>query len=164
MADTAERSEVWWLAEGSSSYSRQPSFAPVSARPVVTASYYRFGWYRSKSCFITTRRHDVLSRADTQAYPCERKMALCMLWLCGRSNIAERFFRGYYVRDDDRDVFVAAGYLFGLMVRGFDAEASLHFYSPQGQLQRISLHNGMTHDFKQTIKGMPVRTIYNNLC
>jgi hypothetical protein len=87
-----------------------------------------------------------------------------MLWLCGRGSIAERFFRGYYARGDDHDMFVAAGHLFGLMVKGSSAEASLHFYSPVGQLYRISLHDGMTPAFRQTIGGMPVRTIYNNLC
>lgn len=163
MSTGEKRNEIWWLARGSSSSSRQPSFAPATARPSVTISSYAFGWNRAKSCFVTSRKHDPLTRADIDEYPCERKVALCMLWLCGRGRIVDRFFGRYCSSESDNDIFVAAGYLFGVSLSEHANTASLHFYSPAGHLQRIHLHHGMTADFKRVIGGVPVRTIYNNL-
>lgn len=163
MPKDENRHEVWWLASGQSSFSRQPSFAPPTARPSVTISSYSFGWSRSKACFVTSRRHDVLSRADIKEYPCNTQVALGMLWHCSRRNTMERFFNKRYSSKADSDVFVAAGYMFGISLDGRDGEASLHFYSPTGELQRIYLHNGMTSDFYRSITGMTAVKIYNYL-
>lgn len=163
MPKDENRNEVWWLASGQSSHSRQPSFAPATARPSVTSSYYRFGWSRSKACFVTSRRHDGLSCADIKEYPCNDQVALSMLWHCARRATLERFFNKRYSSKADRDVFVAAGYLFGVSLDGRDGEASLHFYSPTGEVQRIHLHDGMTSDFYRSVAGMTAVEIYNYL-
>jgi hypothetical protein len=60
-------------------------------------------------------------------------------------------------------MFVAAGYLFGISLDGRDGEASLHFYSPTGELQRIDLHDGMTSDFYCSVGGMTAVKIYDYL-
>lgn len=101
MGTTIKQDEIWWLAYGNSSHSRQPSFAPPTARAVVTLSYYAFGWNKNKSCFISSRRHDVLSSADIKYYPCDRSVALGLLWQCARQEVCNRFFDGRYFQQND---------------------------------------------------------------
>lgn len=156
---------VWWLAEGQYSRSRQPSFAPPTARPSVSASYYKFGWSRSEMCFITHTKPDLLLPARVNEYPCHRSVALGILWHCARTDIARRYFG--YCQGDGRDVFIASGYLFGISVRErggmTDTEAGLYFYSPTGALQSVSLHDGMALSFAATLKGMSAVAIHNRL-
>ena len=163
MNNEKTRPNVWWLAQGHRSRTRQPSFAPDTARAVVTMSSFAFGWNRYEACFVTSKKHDVLAPADIERYPCDQSVALGMLWQCGRRDIHERFFDGRYRNEDDADIFAAAGHMFGVSLLGCEGEASLHFYSPSGLLQRVYLHSGMTTSFRKTIFSKPAVEIYRNL-
>ena len=166
-----ERGEVWWLAHGHSSRSRQPSFAPPTARPVVSHSTYRFGWHRKKNCFITSDQHDLLSPFRTSEYPCDPEVALGILRRCAYKNVLNRFFANPYAKEDDAEIFSAAGHMFGITLKkcylgsGYscDAEANLHFYSPNGERQHIHFHNGMTASFRRNITGMKIAAIQKQM-
>ncbi len=154
MSDKVNRREVWWLAEGSSSFSRQPSFAPPTARPSVTSSFYRFGWSRTTSSFVTSSRHDLLAPAHCKEYPCERAVALCMIWQCARR--LQRY-------NAEWDTFAAADTMCAISSRLRDGEICLHFYSPAWKLQQISLHDGMSASFRRSIEKLSAAQIYKNL-
>ncbi len=154
MTDSTNKKEVWWLASGSSSRSRQPSFAPPTARPSVSFSYYHFGWNRETSSFVTSSKHDLLAPARSQEYPCERSVALCIIWQCAR-----RLHR----YDDIWYKFAAAGTMCAISSRSDDGEITLHFYSPTWELQHISLHNGMSASFCNRIRNLSATEIYKNL-
>ncbi|PCI29281.1 hypothetical protein COB52_02680 [Candidatus Kaiserbacteria bacterium] len=162
-----ERDEVWWIAHGHSSHSRQPSFAPSTARPVVTVSSYGFGWNRKKACFVTTRSHGMLERVNIEDHPCDSGVALGILRRCAYKNVLDRFFDNPYAKDDDADIFSASGYMFGISLskrywsndHKRNAEASLHFYAPDGTRQSINFHNGMTGSFGRSISGLEVSGI-----
>lgn len=160
------RSKIWWLANGEHSHSRQPSFAPATARPVVTTSYYGFGWDRGKSCFTTTSRHGIIGPINTKEYQCDFMIAVKILWQCTRKDTLHRFF-GKPEGTDDAAVFEAGGYMFSISLRGCSesssAEASLQFYAPEGKVQSIHLHNGMTSSFRSRIAGMKLAGIRNHM-
>jgi hypothetical protein len=162
MADVAVRSEVWWLARGSSSHSRQPSFAPSTARPVVTTSFYAVGWHREKSCFVERSQHDLLEPSHHKLYPCDRLVAAAFLRLCARREVLSQFFGGQR-KSLDREVYAAHGHLVALSVGGMGHSTSLHFYSPRGQAQEICLHNGMTESFRAYLSSVPVGDIYQQM-
>jgi hypothetical protein len=163
-----ERSDVWWLARGHNTRSRQPSFAPPTARPSVTHSSYGFGWHRKKACFITSRNHGMLSPTSTKEHQCDPEVAAGILRRCAYKNIMSRFFKDWYAREDKVDLFVSVGHMFAVSLDksrdnlsgGFvPAEANLHFYSPENQVQYIGFHDGMTRSFAQTISGLKIAEI-----
>jgi hypothetical protein len=148
------KKEMWWLAKGSSSFSRQPSFAPPTARPSVTTGFYHFGWNRTTSSFVTRSTYNLLTPAYCKEYPCERAVALCMIWQCVRR------LQQY---DAEWDTFTAAGTMCAISSRPCDGEICLHFYSPTWKLQRISLHCGMSTSFMSHIKNLSAVQIHKNL-
>lgn len=167
MARKKKYGEVWWLAHGHSRRSRQPSFAPLTARPVVSTSSYGFGWHRQRQCFVTSENHDILMPNRIRDYHCDPDVASRILRRCAYKNVLTRFFDNPFAKEDDIDIFAAAGYMFGITLRkrywgasyNTDAEANLHFYAPNGRLQTISLHNGMTRSFARIISGMKMTDI-----
>lgn len=159
--------EIWWLAMGSHSRSRQPSFAPATARPVVDTTYYKFGWNREKACFTTLKQHGLFASPMFQDYACDRTVALVLLWYCARTYIKKRFFDTYYVQEHDAELFVAAGHMCGVTRMKcrdmYKSRAGLSFYSPDGVVQTISLHDGMTQHFGRTMVGMSAVQIRKNM-
>ncbi len=166
-----KRDEVWWLANGQSSSSRQPSFAPPTARPVVTTTYFRFGWHRKRACFVTCRMHGLEMPGDRHEYPCDPRVALGILRQCAYNNTRARFFGRLHVTEEDAEVFVIAGHMFSISLRmpyssrgSFScAEATLQFYAPDGTLHSINLHNGMTRSFHRSIAGLKVMDIQEQM-
>lgn len=162
-----KKGEVWWLANGHSQRSRQPSFAPPTARPSITHSSYAFGWCRKRQCFVTSQSHGLLSPAMVKTYPCDPNVALSMLRRCAYKNVRTRFFDNPYAKEGDAELFAASGHMFGITLNkrhwghsyNTNAEANLHFYGPDGQLYRISFHNGMTKSFNASVAGKKVDDI-----
>lgn len=161
---------IWWLAIGSQEHRRQPSFAPATARPSITYSWFGFGWNREAGCFVTGSRYDLLAPPRLTEFACDRKVARAMLCLCASKRVCDRFFRNYYSNVDDADVFAAADSMFGLQLRKSarvgsnglsEAEAQLSFYSPEGEVQTIHLHDGMTISLGKRLGGLSALQIYN---
>lgn len=161
-----KRGDVWWLAHGHSSRSRQPSFAPPTARPVVTHNTYKFGWHRTKHCFITSSQYGWVNHPSVEEYLCDFEVAEKMLRICAYNGIRKRFFEDPYTSDEKAGDFVARGHSFtiklGRYLREFrlPAEATIYFDSPDGAPQRISLHHGMTRSFGRTIAGLLIDDIH----
>ena len=155
-----KKGEVWWLANGHGQRSRQPSFAP----PSIIHSSYAFGWCRKRQCFVTSQRHGLLSPEMVKAYPCDPNVALGILRRCAYKNVRARFFDNPYAKEDEAELFTTGGCMFGITLNkrywgrsyNTNAEATLHFYGPDGQLHRISFHNGMTKSFNARIAGKKV--------
>lgn len=166
-----KRGEIWWLARGHSSRSRQPSFAPPTARPSVTTSSYGFGWNRKQSCFVTSSNHGMFSRTSLKDYPCDPEVAARILRRCAYKNVRDRFFSKPFAKEDDIDVFEAAGHMFGVSLskcywgEGYnrDSQANLFFYAPEGTCQCISLHNGMTPSFARSLVGLNLADIHGQM-
>lgn len=163
-----ERGEIWWLAHGHSTHSRQPSFAPATARPSITTSSYGFGWHRQKACFISSQNHGMLSPTIMKEHPCDPGVALGILRRCAYQNVLTRFFENWYAQVDDVEIYASRGRMFRITLHksrksfrgGFiPAVAALHFYSPDNQVQSISFHNGMTRSFSQKIRGLKIADI-----
>ncbi len=154
MTTDKNEKEIWWLARGSSSTRRQPSFAPPNARQSVTSSLYGFGWNRKTSSFVTSNQHDLLARAQLKEFPCERAVAMCMLW---------HYARRLQCGNDEDGIFAAAGVMCRVSSRQRDGEICLHFYSPTWKLQQISLHESMMHSFRMSIASSPLVQIFRKL-
>lgn len=162
------RSDVWWLAVGHNQRTRMPTFAPPTARPVISLDMYRFGWHRTKACFVTGRRYGLSSPENIREIPCDQELAAAILRRCAYKNMVKRFFAKPYASDDDLDRFIVAEHMFGITLsksfKGYgnklvEAEACLYFYAPDGRLQCVSLHHGMTASFGRSLRGLKVADI-----
>lgn len=160
MGRKKERHPIWLLATGHSSHSRQPSFAPSTARPVTTTSFYYFGWHRQHQCFVTQRQHDIMSRPTEKQFPCDPKVAAQFLRKCACVYMGKRFFQNPYTRSDDAIEFEVAGSACSVSLSAcrnslsggtIMAEASLRFLDPDGGTQSIRFHDGMTRSFGDKI-------------
>lgn len=161
--EKTERSEVWWLAYGHSSKSRQPSFAPSTARASVTHSSYGFGWHREKQCFVATRKHGLLSPTSKKYHECDPEIAREIIHCCGHERVHKRFFDTPYSSDGDENIYCVNGWMFRISLDKYgsnrSSEVNLYFYSPVGKVQRVGFHNGMTRSFGSRVKGMGLSDI-----
>lgn len=159
MAIVATPNSSWLLARGHDQHSRQPSFAPVSARPVVTHISYSLRWNNEHKCFETCRIFGI--DKSTKQYPCDPEVAHAILCHCADEETQSRFFLKKYPKKDDREIYSANGHLFSISIssasRGKyfgEAAVSLSFYSQDFMVQHIYLHDGMVGTFGKSLNGL----------